>query len=72
MIHGDARASTDGQDLTGQLATLKAAGREQIFCARFTGAHADRPQLQRLLRTLTAGDVALVAALGDRGTACRE
>ena len=63
MIYGYARVSTDAQDLTNQLAALKAAGCEKIFRDKLTGAHAERPQLQRLLRTVTQGDVVLVAAV---------
>ena len=63
MIYGYTRVSTESQDLTGQLAALKAAGCEKIFRDKLTGAHADRPQLQRLLRAETQGDVMLVAAV---------
>ncbi len=63
MIYGYARVSTDAQDLTSQLAALKAAGCEKIFRDKLTGAHAERPQLQRLLRAVTQGDVVLVAAV---------
>ena len=63
MIYGYARVSTDAQDLGNQLAQLKAAGCEKIFRDKLTGAHAERPQLQTLLRTVTQGDVVLVAAV---------
>jgi DNA invertase Pin-like site-specific DNA recombinase len=63
MIFGYARVSTDAQDLTNRLAQLKAAGCEKIFRDKLTGAHAERPQLQKLLRTATQGDVFLVAAV---------
>ncbi len=63
MIYGYARVSTDAQDLTNQLDALKAAGCEKIFRDKLTGAHAERPQLQRLLRAVTQGDVVLVAAV---------
>ena len=63
MIYGYARVSTDAQDLTSQRTALKAAGCEKIFSDKLTGATADRPQLQRLLRTVTQGDVVLVAAV---------
>ena len=63
MIFGYARVSTDAQDLTNQLAALKAAGREKIFRDKLTGAHADRPQLQALLRKVATGDVVIVSAV---------
>jgi DNA invertase Pin-like site-specific DNA recombinase len=50
MIYGYARISTDAQDLTSQVAQLKAAGcatifREKItgFREKITGTHAERP-----------------------------
>ena len=63
VIYGYARVSTDAQDLGNQLAALKAAGCKEIFREKLTGAHVERPQLQKLLRTVTHGDVVLVAAV---------
>jgi len=63
VIYGYARVSTDAQDLTQQRTALKEAGCEKTFSDKLTGATADRPQLQKLLRTVTAGDVVLVTAV---------
>ena len=41
MIYGYARVSTDAQDLTSQLAQLKAAGCEKVFREKITGTTAD-------------------------------
>ena len=41
MICGYARVSTDAQDLTGQLAQLRAGGCEKVFREKITGATAD-------------------------------
>ena len=68
MIYGYAHVSTDAQDLSNQLAVLKAAGCEKVFRDKLTGAHADRPQFQRLLRMVTQGDVVLVAAVDCLGS----
>jgi hypothetical protein len=57
MIYGYARVSTDAQDLTSQLAQLKAAGCEKVFREKITGTTADRPQLKKLMRNLAPGDV---------------
>jgi len=63
MIYGYARVSTDAQDLTSQLAQLKAAGCEKIFREKITGATADRPQLKKLMRDLAHGDIVITPAV---------
>jgi DNA invertase Pin-like site-specific DNA recombinase len=62
MIFGYARVSTDAQDLTSQLAQLKAVGCEKIFCEKITGAIA-RPQLRKLMAALAHGDVVIIPAV---------
>jgi DNA invertase Pin-like site-specific DNA recombinase len=64
MIYGYARVSTDAQDLTSQLAQLRAAGCEKIFREKIIGAIADRPQLKKLTAGLTHGDVVVIPAVG--------
>jgi DNA invertase Pin-like site-specific DNA recombinase len=49
MIYGYARVSTGAQDLTSQLAELKAAGCEKVFREKITGTTAERPQLRKLM-----------------------
>jgi DNA invertase Pin-like site-specific DNA recombinase len=63
VIYGYARVSTDAQDLSNQLEQLKAAGCDQIFREKITGAHADRSQLKKLLATVTHGDVVIIPAI---------
>src|SRR5208282_437457 len=63
MIYGYARVSTDAQDLTSQLAQLKAAGCERTFREKISGATADRPQLKKLLKEVTHGDVVIIPAV---------
>lgn len=65
--YGYARVSTCGQELDLQLAQLRAAGCQQIFCEKESGAKDDRRQLARMLRTVKSGDVVIVSAL-DRLT----
>ncbi len=60
MIIGYARVSTEDQNLDGQLDALKAAGAEKIFADKITGAARSRPELDRLLDQLRAGDVVTV------------
>lgn len=57
MIYGYARVSTDAQDLSIQLGTLKAAGCEKVFHDKEGGDSAERPQLKRLMKKLSAGDI---------------
>src|SRR6202140_1553723 len=63
MIYGYARVSTDAQDLTSQLAQLRAAGCEKVFREKITGTTADRPQLKKLLAVLAPGDVVVIPAV---------
>ena len=63
MIYGYARVSTEAQDLTSQLAQLKAAGCEKVFREKITGTTADRPQLRKLMAALAHGDVVIIPAV---------
>ena len=63
MIYGYARVSTGAQDLTSQLAQLKAAGCEKVFREKITGTTADRPQLKKLMAALAPGDVVIIPAV---------
>ena len=62
MIYGYARVSTDAQDLESLSGQLQAAGCERIYSDILTGTHANRPQLQKLLRDVRRGDVVLIPA----------
>src|SRR3954452_7187929 len=71
-IYGYARVSTDGQTLDAQVAQLKAAGAEKVYREKVSGARADRPELARLMRTLSVGDVVLVARLDRLARSTRD
>jgi DNA invertase Pin-like site-specific DNA recombinase len=60
---GYARVSTSAQDLDNQKTTLAAAGCERIFAEKITGAHAQRPELLRLMDYIRSGDALLVTRL---------
>ena len=63
MIYGYSRVSTRAQDLTGQLAQLKAAGCAKIFREKVTGTTPARPQLRKLMAALKRGDVVITPAV---------
>ncbi len=61
MIFGYARVSTDEQNLDAQIDALTDAGAEKIFKEKVTGSTRQRPQLEKLLDHLRAGDVVMIA-----------
>lgn len=63
FLIGYARVSTRDQDLTTQEAHLRAAGCGRIFTEKITGIRRARPQLDRMLDHLRAGDVIVVTRL---------
>jgi DNA invertase Pin-like site-specific DNA recombinase len=63
MIYGYARVSAAHQDVTGQLAQLKAAECTKIFREKITGTTAERPQLKKLIAVLAPGDVVITPAV---------
>lgn len=67
-----ARVSTQDQELDGQIEALTAAGATTIFREKISGARADRPQLAKLMSTLTAGDTVIVTKLDRLGRSTRE
>ena len=79
MKIGYARVSTNDQNLDAQLDALKTAGAEKIFKEKMTGSKRDRPELDKLLDQLRAGDVIIITKyehpyeqlLEYIGTVCR-
>src|SRR5580704_10652815 len=69
---GYARVSTRDQDLSGQIEALRAAGAGRIYREKISGAHADRPEMGKLMRELAHGDVVLVTKLDRLGRSTRE
>src|SRR5262245_37067857 len=65
--YGYARVSTDGQSLASQGADLRAAGCNQVYAEKVSGARNDRSELAKALKRLDTGDVLVVTRL-DRLT----
>lgn len=68
MIYGYCRVSTqmqakDGNSLEAQKNLLKENGAEEIYSDAFTGTKAHRPELDKLLAVLQAGDKLVVTKL---------
>lgn len=64
---GYARVSTSGQDATGQVDELTAAGCARVFVEHASGAKAERVELGKLLDQALEGDVLMVVALDRLG-----
>lgn len=60
MIVGYARISTSDQKLDSQEDALKASGADRVFADVITGSSRTRPQLDRMLDQIRAGDVVVV------------
>jgi DNA invertase Pin-like site-specific DNA recombinase len=60
---GYARVSTSGQTLATQKSLLKKAGAERIHSEKVSGIAAKRPELERVLDDLEAGDTLVVTKL---------
>src|SRR5215471_1530732 len=71
-IYGYARVSTNGQDLSAQIAELKAAGCGNIYKEKISGAKTDRPDLAKLIRRLEDGDVLTVVRLDRLARSTRD
>ena len=72
LAFGYARVSTNGQTLDAQLAQFEAAGSGKVFQEKVSGAKRDRPQLTRLLASLSPGDVVLVTRLDRLARSTRD
>lgn len=72
MHIGYARVSSDDQNLDLQHDALKAAGCKKIFDDHASGAHAQRPGLDRLLETVRDGDCVIVWRLDRLGRSMKD
>ncbi len=76
LVFDYARVSTDGQALAAQVAQLEAAGASgtagKVFREKVSGAARDRPQLAKLLASLSPGDVVMVTRLDRLARSTRD
>lgn len=69
---GYARVSTEAQDFENQRELLKLAGCSRIFAEKVSGARRQRPELERLLDHLRAGDLVVVTRLDRLARSTRD
>src|SRR4051794_27361428 len=72
MLVGYARVSTEDQDLTLQRTALSGAGCKRIYEEKVSGAKRSRPELDRMLDQLRAGDVIVVSRLDRLARSTRD
>ena len=70
--YGYARVSTNGQDLAGQEAELRAAGCAKVYREKVSGAKTDRAELAKLIRRLEPGDLLVVTRLDRLARSTRD
>jgi DNA invertase Pin-like site-specific DNA recombinase len=63
MVYGYARVSTIGQTLATQKDMLIKAGVKRLYAEKVSGVATKRPELERVLDRLEAGDVVIVCKL---------
>src|SRR6478672_10957698 len=75
-VLGYARVSTNGQNLTGQVAELQAARCVKIYREKASGSKTDRPELAKLLRALepsaAASDSSIARGSTSSNIVCSE
>ncbi len=72
MNIGYARVSTEDQNPDLQLAALQQAGCKHVFTDKATGAHVQRPELAKCLKTLAKDDTLVVWNLDRVGRSLRD
>ena len=69
---GYARVSTEQQNLDRQLDMLTQYGVDHIFNEKMTGTKRDRPELNKLLDRIMAGDTVVVESLSRHGRSTKD
>lgn len=71
-ICGYARVSTEQQNLDRQIDALTRYGVDKLYNEKMTGTRKDRPELQKLLESLTEGDTVVVESLSRLGRSTKD
>lgn len=71
-VFGYARVSTEQQNLDRQLAALNQYGVDIIYNEKMTGTKRDRPELNKLLDRMTAGDTVVIESLSRLGRSTKD
>ncbi len=69
---GYARVSTLEQNLDRQLDLLKAQGVEKVYTEKMTGTKRERPELNKLLDRIEAGDTVVIESLSRLGRSTKD
>ena len=72
MKIGYARVSTDEQSDNAQIDALEGAGCSRIYREKYSGRSKSRPELERMIDTLRAGDVIVVQRLDRLGRSLKD
>ncbi len=67
-----ARVSTEQQNLDRQLDMLKGCGVDYIYNEKMTGTKRIRPELEKMLERLTAGDTVVIESLSRLGRSTKD
>lgn len=72
QTYGYARVSTEQQNLDRQIDALTGYGVDRLYNEKMTGTRKDRPELRKMLESLTEGDTVMVESLSRLGRSTRD
>jgi len=72
MTLGYARVSTDEQNLDRQIDALNKYGVDIIFNEKMTGTKRERPELNKLIERMSAGDTVVIESLSRLGRSTKD
>lgn len=72
MILGYARVSTDEQNLDRQIDALNKYGVDVLFNEKMSGTKRERPELNKLIERMSAGDTVVIESLSRLGRSTKD